>query len=85
MQVYDPEISAMNGYKGGVYQQATSIVTQTSACRPSDLQREFTEARAGHACYELEAGCFAVYGFEYVPGFDDAVCPQSPPLLYASN
>ncbi|KAL1752846.1 beta-glucan synthesis-associated [Schizophyllum commune] len=55
MQVYDPEISAMNGYKGGVYQQATSIVTQTN-----------------HACYELEAGCFAVYGFEYVPGFDDA-------------
>ncbi|KAL4266529.1 SKN1/KRE6 family protein [Pleurotus pulmonarius] len=23
-------------------------------------------------CYELEGGCFAVYGFEYSPGFDDA-------------
>ncbi|KAI5897239.1 concanavalin A-like lectin/glucanase [Schizophyllum commune H4-8] len=55
MQVYDPDISAMNGYKGGVYQQATSVVTQTN-----------------YACYELEFGCFAVYGFEYVPGFDDA-------------
>ena len=81
MQVYDSDISAMNGYKGGVYQQATSIVTQTSACRPSDLQREFTEARADHACYELEAGCYAIYGFEYVPGFDDAVRPHSSPSL----
>lgn len=23
-------------------------------------------------CYELKKGCFSVYGFEYVPGFDDA-------------
>ncbi|KAJ8515335.1 hypothetical protein ONZ45_g7216 [Pleurotus djamor] len=23
-------------------------------------------------CYELEQGCFSVYGFEYKPGFDDA-------------
>ncbi|EIW82295.1 glycoside hydrolase family 16 protein [Coniophora puteana RWD-64-598 SS2] len=23
-------------------------------------------------CYELETGCFSVYGFEYKPGFDDA-------------
>ncbi|TRM66405.1 beta-glucan synthesis-associated protein [Schizophyllum amplum] len=23
-------------------------------------------------CYELETGCFAVYGFEYVPGFDNS-------------
>lgn len=23
-------------------------------------------------CYELETGCFAVYGFEYQPGFDNA-------------
>ena len=26
-------------------------------------------------CYELKKGCFSVYGFEYVPGFDDAVRP----------
>ncbi|KAL1668379.1 glycoside hydrolase family 16 protein [Schizophyllum commune] len=24
------------------------------------------------ACYELEEGCFSLYGFEYKPGFDDA-------------
>ena len=27
-------------------------------------------------CYEGGAGCFSVYGFEYKPGFDDAVRPQ---------
>lgn len=27
MELYDPTISAMNGYQGGVYQQAASIVT----------------------------------------------------------
>lgn len=27
-------------------------------------------------CYEGSTGCFSVYGFEYKPGFDDAVCPQ---------
>lgn len=25
-------------------------------------------------CYEGGTGCFSVYGFEYKPGFDDAVC-----------
>jgi len=31
-------------------------------------------------CYELNAGCYAVYGFEYKPGFaqDDAVPTFSP-------
>jgi hypothetical protein len=24
-------------------------------------------------CYQLEEGCYSVYGFEYKPGFDDAV------------
>lgn len=24
-------------------------------------------------CYELTGGCFSMYGFEYKPGFDDAV------------
>lgn len=24
-------------------------------------------------CYEGETGCYSIYGFEYAPGFDDAV------------
>lgn len=27
-------------------------------------------------CYEGGTGCFSVYGFEYKPGFDNAVRPQ---------
>ena len=27
-------------------------------------------------CYEGDTGCFSVYGFEYKPGFDNAVRPQ---------
>lgn len=23
-------------------------------------------------CYELESNCYAIYGFEYKPGYDDA-------------
>lgn len=29
-------------------------------------------------CYEGGTGCFSVYGFEYKPGFDNAVCPNIP-------
>lgn len=30
-------------------------------------------------CYELNTGCYAVYGFEYKPGFeaDNGVCPPT--------
>lgn len=51
----DPEISTLNSYMGGAYQQATSVVSQTN-----------------QSCYELEDGCFAIFGFEYKPGFDDS-------------
>ena len=33
----------------------------------------------GADCYELNSGCYAAYGFEYKPGFDDnAVCTFPP-------
>lgn len=48
-------ITILNSYMGGVFQQATSGVTETD-----------------QNCYELETGCFSIYGFEYKPGFDDA-------------
>ncbi|EIM92127.1 beta-glucan synthesis-associated [Stereum hirsutum FP-91666 SS1] len=55
LSIYNSTITELNSYKGGVYQQAVSGVTQTE-----------------QGCYELETGCFAVYGIEYKPGFDDA-------------
>ncbi|KAJ7487429.1 beta-glucan synthesis-associated protein [Mycena galericulata] len=51
----DATNSTLNGYIGGAFQQATSVVTQTD-----------------QTCYQLLESCFAVYGFEYQPGFDGA-------------
>ncbi|KAF9016764.1 glycoside hydrolase family 16 protein [Hymenopellis radicata] len=52
----DPTISILNEFRGGEFQQSTSVVTDTPA-----------------SCYQLANNpCFAVYGFEYKPGYDDA-------------
>lgn len=53
--IYDDELTHLNSYQGGVFQQATSGVSETN-----------------QDCYELETGCYAIYGFEYKPGYDDA-------------
>ncbi|EKM77365.1 hypothetical protein AGABI1DRAFT_122114 [Agaricus bisporus var. burnettii JB137-S8] len=53
-EIYDPDITELNAYVGGVYQQTTSALTD-----------------ANQDCYELAAGCFAIYAFEYKPGFDN--------------
>ncbi|TFK27263.1 concanavalin A-like lectin/glucanase [Coprinopsis marcescibilis] len=46
----------LNEYQGGVYQQTTSCIAETN-----------------QGCYEEGGtGCYAVYAFEYKPGFDDA-------------
>ena len=55
LKIPDPDVTILNSYMGGAYQQATSAVSQTN-----------------QDCYQLEGGCFAVYGFEYKPGFDNA-------------
>ncbi|KAF5325958.1 hypothetical protein D9611_000763 [Ephemerocybe angulata] len=54
-KIYDDDITVLNPYTGGIYQQAVSGLSLTN-----------------QGCYEGEGGCFAVYGFEYSPGFDDA-------------
>ncbi|KAG2005854.1 beta-glucan synthesis-associated protein KRE6 [Coprinopsis cinerea AmutBmut pab1-1] len=53
--IHDPDRVHLNAYKGGVYQQTSSALGITN-----------------QDCYE-EGGtdCFAVYGFEYKPGFED--------------
>ncbi|KAJ7221685.1 beta-glucan synthesis-associated [Mycena pura] len=55
LYIADLGLSNQNSYSGGVYQQATSVVTDTN-----------------QDCYQLLAGCFAVQGFEYAPGYDNA-------------
>ncbi|KAH8822987.1 glycoside hydrolase family 16 protein [Flagelloscypha sp. PMI_526] len=55
--IENPSISKLNGFKGNVYQEATSVVTTSN-----------------QNCYEFApaTGCFATYGVEYKPGFDNA-------------
>lgn len=53
-KIYDPTITVLNSYHGGVYQETTSGLSLTN-----------------QDCYELDTGCYSVYGFEYVPGFDN--------------
>jgi beta-glucanase (GH16 family) len=51
--VYDPTMTKVNEYIGGVYQQTTSGLSITN-----------------QDCYELNTGCYSIYGFEYRPGYE---------------
>jgi len=53
--IADPTLSHQNSYSGGVFQQATSVVSTTN-----------------QSCYQLVDQCYAVQGFEYAPGYDNA-------------
>ncbi|KAF9077001.1 beta-glucan synthesis-associated [Rhodocollybia butyracea] len=54
--IYNSTGSELNSYTGGDTQQAASVVTLTN-----------------QDCYELSDNpCYTTYGFEYLPGFDDA-------------
>ena len=52
----NPDISVLNTYMGGVFQQATSVVSVTN---------QSCYSQSGDSC-------FAVYGYEYKPGVDGA-------------
>ncbi|KAK4685737.1 beta-glucan synthesis-associated protein KRE6, partial [Tremellales sp. Uapishka_1] len=52
-EIYNDSITALNGYSGGIYQQATSAISTTD-------QNCYTGPD--------ETGCFSIYGFEYSPG-----------------
>jgi Beta-glucan synthesis-associated protein SKN1/KRE6/Sbg1 len=57
---YDTTVTQINPYKGGVFQQAVSALTETDP-----------------TAYEKNGANFSVYGFEYKPGTDNAVCTVS--------
>ncbi|KAF8903538.1 beta-glucan synthesis-associated protein [Mucidula mucida] len=52
----DPTISIYNEFRGGAFQQSTSVVTDTPAA----------------CYQLADEPCFGIYGFEYKPGYDDA-------------
>ena len=80
--IQDSSLSGLNIYQGGAYQQATSVVTATSACisRPCRMWRNWTQVklRTEQTAYELNGGEFSTYGFQYKPGFGDAVSLHEP-------
>ena len=70
-----------------VFQQAISAVSTTSERLCNDPPHSggvlMTISITDADCYELGTGCYAVYGFDYKPGFaaDNGVCIFSPALL----
>ncbi|KAJ7293423.1 glycoside hydrolase family 16 protein [Mycena rebaudengoi] len=52
----DPSIAYLNSYRGGQFQQATSVVVSTGQ----------------KCYQLLDSTCYEIYGFEYQPGFDGA-------------
>ncbi|KAJ7052502.1 glycoside hydrolase family 16 protein [Mycena amicta] len=55
LYIASSQLSNQNSYSGGVFQQATSVVSTTN-----------------QDCYQLKTFCFAIQGFEYIPGYDSA-------------
>ena len=70
--VPDSTVSDFNTYTGGAFQQATSYLTKTSVyCSYFWNSTQSVCPCLDPDCYELTQGCFAVYGFEYKPGYND--------------
>jgi|SRR6267154_2385109 len=63
----DPEVTVLNPYIGGVFQQATSGVTNTSKSKMSYKYSDVNQL-LDQSCYTQNTGCFATYGYEYKPG-----------------
>ncbi|EKM59285.1 glycoside hydrolase family 16 protein [Phanerochaete carnosa HHB-10118-sp] len=78
--IYNPEITIQNPFVGSATQEATSVVTNTNTQCYEYPDPNFVPAAVSGAQLPAQvpggppagAGCFAVYGVEYKPGFDDA-------------
>lgn len=66
--IVNTNITFLNPYLGGAFQQATSAVTTTSEDFLSRRANGRTHITTDQDCYELMRGCFSVYGFEYKSG-----------------
>ncbi|ESK91623.1 glycoside hydrolase family 16 protein [Moniliophthora roreri MCA 2997] len=53
--INDPDITVLNGYKGGIFQQATSCVSKTN-------QKCYSQE---------PNPCYSIYAFEYRPGYNE--------------
>jgi beta-glucanase (GH16 family) len=65
------------GYIAVLNNQTTTIFNTDRTTMNTYLGGRYQQATSGlgitnQSCYELTGGCFALYGFEYKPGFDNA-------------
>lgn len=79
--IEDPSRTALNTYVGSVFQQATSGITNTSKCLQKSSPAILLICLLATEAYELSGAVPQVYGFQYLPGFDDAVGTFSWPSL----
>ncbi|GJE84331.1 glycoside hydrolase family 16 protein [Phanerochaete sordida] len=78
--IYNPQISVENTFLGSITQEASSVVSNTNPQCYEYPDPAFVPAAVPGAQLPTQvpggppagAGCFAVYGVEYKPGFDDA-------------
>ena len=78
--ITDPSISDQNTFIGSATQQATSVTTNTNSQCYEYPDPNFVPTAVSGAQLPQQlpggppagSGCFAVYGIEYQPGFDDA-------------
>lgn len=73
--LYDPTKTVLNSYKGG--RQYFLSVKPFSCSQSSFSLGVYQQTTSGLSvanqdCYELEKGCFSIFGFQYKPGFDNA-------------
>lgn len=69
----NPDVTELNSYMGGVFQQATSGVTTTSKPKMSCTCSHINPC-LDQSCYTQNTGCFATYGYEYKPGISYYFC-----------
>jgi len=72
MIFHDPT-TFLNTYKGGESESGRSRGYDHSRFSYIGAYQQTTSglAKTNQDCYELQTGCYSVYGFEYKPGFDD--------------
>ena len=83
MIIENATVSLYNEYKGGVFQQAASVVTDTSMCPINYpvLLADYPLTEDQQA-YELTGNIPSIYGMQYKPGFDNAVRFRYPLIEY---
>ena len=69
LKIYDPDVTVLNPYHGGEYAYAIAGGLLKQLFAGAYQQTTSGLSLTDQNCYELDKGCYSVYGFEYVPGY----------------